>query len=250
MASKTTNYELNKIDLADSPPDITVLNTNADIIDTQLKKNADAITAANTAVSAVKTTADAALPASSFTGTQILSKMAATGSVLSVANGGTGATDLSAFFKNKGNITSSDDADNFKETGFYQVVNSSITNLPSGVNAYGLLFVINKDGYISQMFHSIVDGYLHLYKRMCVNSTWKDWVQIIDTANLIPQSMKSCTTSFNSDGSIAETYTDGVRTTTFNSDGSITEKFVETNGRTTTKKTTFNSNGTISEVIS
>lgn len=38
MSSKTTNYNLHKIDLADSPPDITVLNQNFDILDEKLKE--------------------------------------------------------------------------------------------------------------------------------------------------------------------------------------------------------------------
>ena len=38
---QTTNYKFNKIQLSDSPADITVLNTNWDIIDTQLKKLTD-----------------------------------------------------------------------------------------------------------------------------------------------------------------------------------------------------------------
>lgn len=37
----TTNYQLKKIELPDSPPDITVLNDNWDIIDTNLKKLSD-----------------------------------------------------------------------------------------------------------------------------------------------------------------------------------------------------------------
>lgn len=37
MASYTQNYNLVKIDLADSPPDITVLNQNFDIIDEALR---------------------------------------------------------------------------------------------------------------------------------------------------------------------------------------------------------------------
>ena len=37
MSSKTTNFNLHKIDLTDAPPDITVLNGNFDIIDAQLK---------------------------------------------------------------------------------------------------------------------------------------------------------------------------------------------------------------------
>lgn len=40
MASKTTNYNLHKIDLTDAPPDITVLNGNWDKIDTELKGRA------------------------------------------------------------------------------------------------------------------------------------------------------------------------------------------------------------------
>lgn len=41
MSSKTTNYNLHKIDLADSPPDITVLNQNFDTIDSTLKAHDD-----------------------------------------------------------------------------------------------------------------------------------------------------------------------------------------------------------------
>ena len=39
---KTTNYALNKIELKDSPPDITAINPNWDTIDTKLKEAADA----------------------------------------------------------------------------------------------------------------------------------------------------------------------------------------------------------------
>lgn len=38
MSSKTTNYNMHKIDLADSPPDITVLNQNFDKIDEEMHK--------------------------------------------------------------------------------------------------------------------------------------------------------------------------------------------------------------------
>jgi len=34
----TTNYQFKKIELKDSPPDITVINPNWDAIDTELKK--------------------------------------------------------------------------------------------------------------------------------------------------------------------------------------------------------------------
>ncbi len=51
----TTNYNLNKIELTDSPPDITALNPNFDTIDTQLKARADKDTELNTAINQVKT---------------------------------------------------------------------------------------------------------------------------------------------------------------------------------------------------
>ena len=42
---ETTNYNLKKIELTDSPPDITVLNNNWDTIDEELKSQADALAA-------------------------------------------------------------------------------------------------------------------------------------------------------------------------------------------------------------
>lgn len=41
---QTPNYALKKIDLTDSPPDITVLNQNFDTIDQKLKENGDGLT--------------------------------------------------------------------------------------------------------------------------------------------------------------------------------------------------------------
>lgn len=38
MSSKTTNYNLHKIDLTDAPPDITAINPNWDTVDTKLKE--------------------------------------------------------------------------------------------------------------------------------------------------------------------------------------------------------------------
>ena len=50
MASQTPNYNLNKIDLTDAPPDITVLNSNFDTIDTQLKTAQQAAAAVETSL--------------------------------------------------------------------------------------------------------------------------------------------------------------------------------------------------------
>ena len=62
---QTTNYNLNKIELTDSPPDITVLNPNFDTIDTQLKTlsdgkapNSHVSTSATSSVSAHVTLSD------------------------------------------------------------------------------------------------------------------------------------------------------------------------------------------------
>lgn len=52
------------------------------------------------------------------------------------------------------------------------------------------------------------------------------------------------------DGKIIETNANGdTMTVTFNSDGSITETFVGKSGKTLTKTTTFNSDGSISEAV-
>ena len=66
---ETTNYNLKKIELTDSPPDITVLNNNWDTIDEELKSQADALatketptgaqTKANTAEANAKAYTDA-----------------------------------------------------------------------------------------------------------------------------------------------------------------------------------------------
>lgn len=64
------------------------------------------------------------------------------------------------------------------------------------------------------------------------------------------QGFEASTTAFNTDGTIDETFGDGVVKTTFNSDGSITEKFTATDGKVITKTTKFLSDGSIQEVIS
>lgn len=43
MAKKTANYNFHKIDLVDSPPDITAINPNWDEIDRLLKSLSDAL---------------------------------------------------------------------------------------------------------------------------------------------------------------------------------------------------------------
>lgn len=92
MAGKTTNYSLNTIDLTDSPPDITVLNENMEIIDNQMKENADKVSES--------------LPKSDYTAEDILNKLKTVdgvnsgldadlfkgNNIIPIANGGTGAT--------------------------------------------------------------------------------------------------------------------------------------------------------------
>lgn len=63
------------------------------------------------------------------------------------------------------------------------------------------------------------------------------------------QGFQAKTTTFNDDGNITETNSEGhTLTTTFYNDGSITETFV--GEKTITKTTSFNDDGSISEVIS
>lgn len=72
----------------------------------------------------------------------------------------------------------------------------------------------------------------------------------INRANMMAiQGFIAKTITFNNDGSITETNSDGeALTITFNQDGSITEKFE--GNEVITKTTTFNQDGSISEVIS
>lgn len=60
-----------------------------------------------------------------------------------------------------------------------------------------------------------------------------------------------CTTTFNVDGSITETYSDRIRNTVFNADGTITETLENPTTHTVymTKTTTFNIDGSITVTI-
>ena len=59
------------------------------------------------------------------------------------------------------------------------------------------------------------------------------------------------TTTFNENGNITETFTDGSeKVTVFNSDGSIVETLTDAKGKVTTKTTTFNADGSITEEVS
>lgn len=61
---------------------------------------------------------------------------------------------------------------------------------------------------------------------------------------------ESCTTVFNDDGSITETYSDRIKRTVFRADGSIYEVLSTTGGTNyATKTTIFNSDGSITETI-
>ena len=76
----------------------------------------------------------------------------------------------------------------------------------------------------------------------------KEGTDINRDALMAIQGFQTKTTTFNADGSITETNSDGhTLTTTFNADGSITETFV--GEKTITKTTSFESDGNITEVV-
>lgn len=66
MSSKTTNYNLHKIDLTDAPPDITVLNSNFDTIDQVLKTLDEKETSSADGVSATLSTSWTEQPDGSY----------------------------------------------------------------------------------------------------------------------------------------------------------------------------------------
>jgi hypothetical protein len=62
---------------------------------------------------------------------------------------------------------------------------------------------------------------------------------------------ENCTTEFNQDGSITQTYSDRIKTTVFESDGSITETLKNLSSVAyATKTTVFNADGSITETVS
>lgn len=63
------------------------------------------------------------------------------------------------------------------------------------------------------------------------------------------QGYGNANTVFNADGSITETFAEGVQETTFNDDGSIVTVFTGTDGKVMTKTVTFNDDGSIAEVV-
>lgn len=87
MATYTTNYNLRKIALEDSPPDITQLNGNFDTIDATMKANEDAI-------SALEASNDGKMPKVAGAGTGNIAVFAANGDVVdgglkfTIVNGG------------------------------------------------------------------------------------------------------------------------------------------------------------------
>lgn len=71
----------------------------------------------------------------------------------------------------------------------------------------------------------------------------------IENKTAFQQNQMGGTTTFNDDGSIVQTPTNGGSITTTFGDNTVTEVIVQ-NGFTVTKTTTFNNDGTISEVMS
>ena len=141
---------------------------------------ADTATEKATEISFSAAKIDAALPKTDFTGANILSKMAVAGSILPIANGGTGETALTHFFKEKG-ILSGVDLNAYTETGIYKL-NGSITNKPSAAANYGLLFVTAQTGYVSQIYYPTVDGYQYIWKRISATtgSAWSTWGRLVE----------------------------------------------------------------------
>ena len=65
----------------------------------------------------------------------------------------------------------------------------------------------------------------------------------------VKDNFEGCTTEFNNDGSITETYSDRIKTTEFNNDGSITETITKNGVVIAIKTTTFNQDGSITEEV-
>lgn len=79
-----------------------------------------------------------------------------------------------------------------------------------------------------------------------------DWtfIRVLDAVKFDANVGENCTTIFNSDGSITQTYLDRIQKISFREDGSIYEVFSKPNGTNYgTKLTVFNEDGSITETV-
>ena len=178
MSSKTTNYNLHKFDLTDSPPDITVINESMDTIDAELKKR--------------------------FENTE----------VIPVENGGTGkATADEAFgnlgknfgFPNAKNVGDNTNLKTLTKAGFYFSAGSknptNTTNIPQlvydNINSYYELniLVFGLTNRVTQIAVYPYNNSTVLYERMWVRTgsgtsvdslSWSDWKEIFNSKRYIP----------------------------------------------------------------
>lgn len=75
-------------------------------------------------------------------------------------------------------------------------------------------------------------------------------VEIAEDLKFTEDAGENCTTEFNQDGSITQTYSDRIKNTVFNSDGSITETLTNLSSVAYARKTTvFNADGSITETV-
>lgn len=191
MAGKTTNYSLNTIDLTDSPPDITVLNENMEIIDNQMKENADK--------------ASEALPKSYYTAEDILNKLKTVdgvnsgldadlfkgNSIMPIENGGTGSSDSQAAFTKLGkrpfmgkstDVNSPNQEACYISNGWRQT--GGAKDLPT--NPYGILDNKEAGGYVMQTYGCTnLSGQYGLYVRLGVapNIVDLEWQQVYTSLN-------------------------------------------------------------------
>lgn len=82
-----------------------------------------------------------------------------------------------------------------------------------------------------------------------LNSSISNMDTRIDNAETKADGFEGSTTTFNSNGSITETFSDRVVTTVFNSNGSITETMSKNGSVVSTKTTTFNNDGSITVTV-
>lgn len=178
MSSKTTNYNLHKFDLTDSPPDITAINESMDTIDAELKKR--------------------------FENTE----------VIPVENGGTGkATADEAFgnlgknfgFPNAKNVGDNTNLNTLTKAGFYFSAGSknptNTTNIPQlvydNINSYYELniLVFGLTNRVTQIAVYPYNNSTVLYERMWVRTgsgtsvdslSWSDWKEIFNSKRYIP----------------------------------------------------------------
>lgn len=184
---------------------------------------------------------------------------------LSIAKGGTGATDRGNAFKNlsfetytcttlSGDGTYYTDLDNMKTAGnyFVQKPNDSTANITTVSIANGWLVVIPSGGNGTKQIlyrYGSTSTHHQIFVRTCFTNTWSDWVRIFDSMDTIPIENGGTGATTKSDAITNLVYNDVQSTDSKNLNDYITPAINYFSGNTAATSNTPSGNVSIGSLI-